>query len=465
MKVRLSIVFYLAVICALSAIIFFVLDAGRHLELPAETAAGVGIYKQHLAWESIKRIPGNPVTILLGQLIIIVLSSVLSGALFKSIGQPRVVGEIVAGIILGPSLMGRLMPGISEHIFPAASFTILQSLSQLGLILFMFIIGMEVDVQVVSKKISSAIVISHASIAIPFGLGVILSYFLYREFAPPGVPFYVFSLFVGIAMSITAFPVLASIIRERGLSGTRLGNISIACAATDDITAWCLLAVVFSIVTGGSAGASLYILLLTIVYIGCMLLIVKPLLKRFFYNAGNDRQLQGSALALVFTLLLVSACCSEMIGLHVLFGAFIAGISMPRREDLRNVLIAKIGDFPLLLLLPLFFVYTGLRTQIGLLNTPVLWLACALICLVAIAGKFGGSAIAARFMGESLQDSLSIGALMNTRGLVELVVLNIGYDMGILTSRLFTMMVIMALITTFMTSPALNLIGRMKTKN
>jgi Kef-type K+ transport system membrane component KefB len=461
MKIKLSLIFYLSILGMLAAVIFFVFNAGRHLELLTELKAGPGIFRQHPVMENIRKIPGTSITVILTQLIIIILASVFLGAVFNRIGQPKVIGEIVAGIILGPSLLGSLLPGVSNFIFPAASFASLQMLSQLGLILFMFIIGMEVDPGIVRKKIPSALVISHASIAIPFGLGIILSYFLYRKFAPENVPFYAFSLFIGIAMSITAFPVLASIIREKGLSGTRLGNIAITCAATDDITAWCLLAIVLSAVTGVSAGASLNILLLTIVYVGGMLLLIRPLMKKLFSYKANDGKINGPVLALIFALLFLSACCSELIGIHVLFGAFIAGISMPARADIRCLLIGKIESFSLILL-PLFFAYTGLRTRIGQLDDPMLWLTCIAICMVAIAGKFGGSAIAARIMGESVHDSLAIGALMNTRGLVELIVLNIGYDIGILSPRLFTMLVLMALVTTFLTSPALVLIGRIK---
>jgi Kef-type K+ transport system membrane component KefB len=401
----------------------------------------------------------GPVALFLIQVVIVILASACCGALFKKCGQPRVIGEIMAGVILGPSLLGRLFPGISEMLFPLASLQHIQVLSQLGLIFFMFIVGMEVDPELINRKISTALVISHAGIAIPFSLGLAAAYFLYKDFAPAHVPFYIFSLFIGISMSVTAFPVLASIIRERGLAGTRLGHLAITCAAIDDVTAWCLLAIVLAIAKGGTAISSLYIILLTVLYAGGMLLLVRPLLRRLF--AGG---IKGYTLPLTFAMLLTSACCSELIGIHALFGAFIAGISMPADKHMRTVLNGAIEDMSVILLLPLFFVYTGLRTRLDLIDSPTLWAVCGLIILVAIAGKLGGSAIAARCMGESPRDSLIIGALMNTRGLVELVVLNIGYDIGILSPALFTIMLVMALFTTCMTGPILNLVERRRVR-
>jgi Kef-type K+ transport system membrane component KefB len=267
---------------------------------------------------------------------------------------------------------------------------------------------------------------------------------------------------MGIAMSITAFPVLARIIRERGLTNTRLGTIAITCAAADDITAWCLLAIVIAVVKAGAIGASVYILLHTVIYVAVMVFAVRPLLRYIMARRPESKLAQRSTLALIFIIMLLSAWCSEVIGIHALFGAFIAGVIMPNNWDFRKLMINKIEDVALVLLLPLFFVFTGLRTQVGLLNDASLWLTCLLIIVVAVVGKFGGSALAARYTGETVKDSLAIGALMNTRGLVELVVLNIGYDLGILSPQVFTMLVIMALVTTFMTNPLLNLINRMK---
>ncbi|MBC7904042.1 MAG: cation:proton antiporter, partial [Gemmatimonadaceae bacterium] len=401
----------------------------------------------------------HPLAVLLLQIIAIVMVARLFGFLFNKIGQPTVIGEIIAGIVLGPSLVGLFFPDVSSFIFPAASLGNLQFLSQVGLILFMFVIGMELDIGIIRKQAHGAVIISHASIIIPYTLGMGLSYFMFTEFAPKNISFLSFALFMGIAMSITAFPVLARVIQERGLTKTKLGALAITCAAADDITAWCILAVVIAIVKAGSFVSSIFTIALAIGYVFMMLRVVRPFLIRLGNIYTNKEQLSKPVIAIVFMILLMSSYATEIIGIHALFGAFLAGVVMPPELRFRKILIEKIEDVSVVLLLPLFFVFTGLRTQIGLLTTGHLWATCGWVILVAVAGKFGGSAIAARVTGESWKSSLSIGALMNTRGLMELIVLNIGYDLGILSPEVFAMMVIMALVTTFMTGPALDLIN------
>lgn len=378
----------------------------------------------------------------------------------QKIGQPTVIGEIIAGIALGPSFLGMYFPEFSAALFPVASLSNLQFLSQIGLILFMFIIGMELDLKVLQNKAHDAIVISHASIIFPFALGVGLAYIIYSTFAPMGVEFSSFALFIGISMSITAFPVLARIVQERNLQKTKLGTIVITCAAADDITAWCILAAVIAIVKAGSFWSSLYIIVLAVGYVFLMVKLVRPFLKRIGDMHATRENLSKPIVAIFFLTLIISAYLTEVIGIHALFGAFMAGAIMPENNKFRNIFIEKVEDVALVLLLPLFFVYTGLRTQIGLLDEPYLWQVTGLIILVAVVGKFVGSALAARFVGQNWKDSLTIGALMNTRGLMELVVLNIGYDLGVLSPEIFAMMVIMALVTTFMTGPALDLINK-----
>jgi Kef-type K+ transport system membrane component KefB len=294
---------------------------------------------------------------------------------------------------------------------------------------------------------------------IPFAMGIGLSYFIYHQFAPSGVEFLAFSLFMGIAMSITAFPVLARIVQERGIHKTRLGTIVITCAAADDITAWCILAVVIAIVKAGSFVSSLYVIGLAVLYVLTMLFVVKPFLKRVGDLYAKKDNIKKSVVAIFLLTLIVSAYVTEIIGIHALFGAFMMGAIMPDISKFRNVFIEKVEDVAVILLLPLFFVFTGLRTEIGLINEPYLWKVTGCIIAVAVAGKFFGSALAAKFVGQSWRDSLTIGALMNTRGLMELVVLNIGYELGVLSPKIFTMMVIMALVTTFMTGPALDIIN------
>jgi Kef-type K+ transport system membrane component KefB len=401
----------------------------------------------------------HPLAILLAQIITIIFVARFFGWVCKKIGQPTVIGEIIAGIVLGPSLIGMYFPAFSSALFPTQSLGNLQFLSQIGLILFMFVVGMELDLKVMRNKAHEAVVISHASIIIPFALGMGLAYFIYLHFAPIGVQFLSFGLFLGIAMSITAFPVLARIVQERGLHKTRLGTIVITCAAADDITAWSLLAAVIAIVKAGSFVSALYIIGLAAAYVLVMIKVIRPFLKRVGDLHSTRENLGKPIVAIFFLTLIISSYATEVIGIHALFGAFMAGAIMPENTKFRSIFIEKVEDVALVLLLPLFFVFTGLRTEIGLLNDPYLWKVTGLIILVAVVGKFIGSALAAKFVGQNWKDSLTIGALMNTRGLMELVVLNIGYDLGVLTPEIFAMMVIIALVTTFMTGPSLDFIN------
>lgn len=454
--------FYIATIGGISLLIYWIVQKGQKLELGRNIRVSKGDASQ---WaEFVKSFIVNlqhPLALLLAQIVVIVFLARIFGWVCKKIGQPTVIGEIVAGIVLGPSLVGMYFPGFSSALFPAESMGNLQFLSQFGLILFMFMVGMELDLKTLKNKAHEALVISHASIILPFALGIGLAYYIYQSFAPEGVQFLSFGLFVGIAMSITAFPVLARIVHEREIHKTKLGTIVITCAAIDDITAWCILAAVIAIVKAGSFVSSLYTIAISIGYVLVMIKIVSPFLKRVGDLYPTRENMSKQVVAIFFLTLILSAYVTEVIGIHALFGAFMAGTIMPESTRFRNVLTEKIEDVALVLLLPLFFVFTGLRTQIGLINDLYLWQITGLIILVAVMGKFLGSALAARFVRQSWRDSLSIGALMNTRGLMELVVLNIGYDLGILSPEIFSMMVIMALVTTFMTGPALDLIERL----
>lgn len=453
-------VFYIIVTGGFSAMIYWILSQGKFLETGRKVLAVNSInsqWSEFLAslFQNIK----HPLAILLAQIITIIIVARFFGWVFRKIGQPTVIGEIIAGIVLGPSLVGMYFPEFSSALFPVESLGNLQFLSQIGLILFMFVIGMELDLKVLKNKANEALVISHASIIIPFTLGVALSYFIYQRFAPTGIEFLSFSLFMGIAMSITAFPVLARIVQERGIHKTKIGTIVITCAATDDITAWCILAAVIAIVKAGSFVSSLYIIGLAFTYVLLMIFVVKPFLKRIGDLYGAKKKLNKPVVAIFFLTLIMSSYITEIIGIHALFGAFMTGAIMPDISKFRDIFIGKVEDVSVILLLPLFFVFTGLRTEIGLINDSYLWEITGWIILVAVAGKFFGSALAAKFVGQNWEESLTIGALMNTRGLMELVVLNIGYDLGVLTSEVFTMMVIMALVTTFMTGPALDLVN------
>ncbi|WP_369766058.1 cation:proton antiporter [Flavobacterium sp. WC2429] len=459
--------FYLGVTGGFSALIYWIIKRGKELE---KIQSLVAPNEKHSSWNdfivSMKHNFQDPLAILLAQIVMIILVARLFGWVFKKIGQPTVIGEIIAGIVLGPSLVGMYFPEFSAALFPEASLGNLKFLSQIGLILFMFVIGMELDIKVLKNKASEAVVISHASIVIPFALGIGLSYFVYNKFAPQGVEFLSFSLFMGIAMSITAFPVLARIVQEREIHKTKLGAIVITCAAADDITAWCLLAVVIAIVKAGDFVGSLYVISLAAVYVIVMIFIVKPFLKRIGDLYSSKDNIGKPVMAIFFLFLILSSYATEVIGIHALFGAFMMGSIMPDAAKFRMIFIDKVEDVAVILLLPLFFVFTGLKTEVGLINDPYLWKVTGAIILVAVVGKFLGSALAAKFVGQNWKDSLTIGALMNTRGLMELIVLNIGLELKVLTPEVFTMMVIMALVTTFMTGPALDLIDFLfKSKN
>ena len=454
-------IFYVGIIGGFSALMYWIVQKGGILESGMNVVIPATGKSQLTAFtETFIHNLTHPLAILLLQIVVIIFIARLFGLFCKKIGQPAVIGEIAAGIILGPSLLGMYFPEFSTILFPEHSLGNLQFLSQIGLILFMFVVGMELDLKVLKHQAHEAIVVSHASIIIPFALGMGLAYFIYTSFAPQGVPFSSFGLFLGISMSITAFPVLARIIQERGIHKTRLGTVVITCAAADDITAWSLLAVVIALVKAGSFVSALPTIFMAVGYVFVMMKIVRPFLKRVGDLHSSRENLDKPVVAIFFIVLLLSSYVTEVIGIHALFGAFVAGVIMPDNQKFKQIFIEKVEDVALVLLLPLFFVFTGLRTQIGLLNDPYLWMICGLVILVAVTGKFVGSALAAKFTGQNWRDSLIIGALMNTRGLVELVVLNIGYDLGILTAEIFAMLVIMALVTTFMTAPALNLIDK-----
>ena len=459
-----NILFYLGMLFVFGFFVWCVLHKGIGLE---SEKISLGVLNQVVPPETSRHFLSGlirnlqqPLGILILQILCIIVTARIFGALMVKIGQPTVVGEIIAGIMLGPSFLGTVFPQASEFIFPAQSLTRLHVLSQIGLILFMFIIGMELDLSILKKRVHAAVIVSHTSIIFPYFLGVLLAYFLYGPFAPPNVHFAAFALFMGIAMSITAFPVLARIVQERNFTNTPLGALVITCAATDDITAWCLLAVVIAIAHAGSIANSLGTIVLAVLYIAFMLYVLKPFLYRFARKYDTFESVSKKIIAVIFSVLFFSSLLTEMIGIHALFGAFVAGIAIPAHQEFRRILAEKIEDISLVILLPLFFVFTGLRTQLGLLNDAHLWSVFFIILGVAVLGKFVGSAVAARFVGQSWRDSLLIGALMNTRGLMELVVLNIGYDLGILSPEIFTMMVLMALTTTFMTGSAINWIER-----
>lgn len=396
----------------------------------------------------------TPVALLLGQMAAVLLASRSIAVLTRRLGQPTVIAEMVAGIALGPSLLGLLWPAGYGALFPAASMPVLQVLSQLGLVLFMFLVGLELDLSVLRGKRRSSVLISNASIVLPFGLGLACAWFIYDSYAPQGVAFLPFALFLGTAMSVTAFPVLARILAERGLSQSRVGTIAIACAAVDDVTAWCLLAFVVAIARANALADALWTAGLAVAFTSFMLLVGKRLLRRLGDRVAA-RGVASSDVVLVLLMLLVSAGATELIGIHALFGAFLFGVCVPRRGGLVAAMVEKLESTAVLLLMPLFFAYSGLRTELGLVSGGEHWLLALVVIALATLGKFGGSAVAARATGLNWRESSAVGVLMNTRGLMELVVLNVGMDLGIISPTVFTVMVIMALVTTFATTPIL----------
>ena len=397
----------------------------------------------------------NAVAIVLVEVLIIIGLSRLVGLGCRSIKQPLVIGEIIAGIMLGPSLLGLVAPNLATTLFPAETIPYLFVLSQIGLIFFMFLIGLELNPKYLSGQLEIAILVSHVSILAPFSLGTLLAVLLYPQLSNGDVSFTAFALFLGAAMSITAFPVLARIITENNLQGTRLGTLALTCAAVDDVTAWCVLALAIAVARTGTINGAIPTIIYSLIYIGLMVTVGRWFLKRvarYYQRVGKMNQL---LLAGIYAGVVASALITDLIGIHFIFGAFLLGAIMPKDEGLVREIAEKTEDFVLIFLLPIFFAYSGLRTQIGLLNRPELWWLCAAVIGVAISGKYFGTYIAARVSGIENREASALGWLMNTRGLTELIVLNIGLNLGVISPLLFTMLVIMALVTTFMTSPLL----------
>jgi Kef-type K+ transport system membrane component KefB/nucleotide-binding universal stress UspA family protein len=396
------------------------------------------------------------ILVLLQVLIVIGLSR-LMGLVCRRIKQPLVIGEIIAGIMLGPSLLGLIAPNVMSALFPAETLPYLNILSQIGLIFFMFLIGLELNPKYLSGQLDKAILISHVSIVVPFALGISTALFLYPIVSNNSVSFTAFALFLGSALSITAFPVLARIITENNLQGTRLGTLALTCAAVDDVTAWCLLALAIAVTRTNSISGAFPTIITSILYIILMATAGRWLLRKLSVHYQRTGRLSQWVLAWIYMGVVASALITELIGIHLIFGDFLLGAVMPKDPGLVRELAEKTEDFVLIFLLPIFFAYSGLRTEIGLLNRPELWLLCALVIGVAIIGKYFGTYVAARVSGIEKREASALGWLMNTRGLTELIVLNIGLSFGVISPLLFTLLVIMALVTTFMTSPLLEM--------
>jgi Kef-type K+ transport system membrane component KefB len=393
--------------------------------------------------------------VLLALATVIILGRLL-GRWFARIGQPPVVGEMIAGITVGPSLLGRAAPEIAAYLLPADIAPSLGVVAQLGVMLYMFLVGLELDEHLMRGRARATVAISYTSIAVPFALGSLLAVFLYPRLSTTNTPFASFALFMGVAMSITAFPVLARILTDRKMATTELGVVALACAAADDVTAWCLLAFVVGFAQATMHDA-LVVVALVVVFVVVMFTVVRPLVARRLAASAGPSPTPGT-IAATLVCMLLSALATESIGVHAIFGAFLFGVVIPHDSGLARALIAKLEDVVVILLLPAFFAFTGMRTRIDLVSGATAWMLCGLIIVVATIGKFAGTFVAARATGMAARAAASLGILMNTRGLMEIVVLNIGLDLGVISPTLFAMMVIMAIVTTVATTPLLDLV-------
>jgi Kef-type K+ transport system membrane component KefB len=382
----------------------------------------------------------------------------LLGRAFAWIHQPPVIGEVLGGILIGPSLLGRVAPSVSSYILPASAAPVLGVIAQIGVVLYMFLVGVDLNIDRLRRRAHAIVATSHASIVAPFVLGSLLALYLYPRLSSADVRFTSFALFMGVAMSITAFPVLARILTDRGMANTELGAVALTCAAADDVTAWCLLALVVGVARAEVHGV-LTVVLSTLAFIAVMFVAVRPAIAALVRRAG-DRMPSREMVAALLVGVLLSALATERIGVHAIFGGFLFGAVIPHDSPLARRVTERLEDLVTILLLPAFFAFTGMRTQVGLMTGVTEWLICGLIILVATAGKFGGTLAAARLTGMSWRDAAGLGVLMNTRGLMELVVLNIGLDFGVISPTLFTMMVIMAIVTTVATTPVLHHVVR-----
>ena len=464
---------YLLIVGIAVAGLVFILRAGSHLpasEVPlpisgtsliSESASsGTAAPFGQAVEQRLEQNAADPLSRFFLQLFVVITASYFVGWIFTRCGQPAVVGEMMAGVLLGPSLFGWLAPHAFQFVFAASSLEPLRLLSQVGVCLFMFAVGMEMDWTDLRQKAATAILVSHASIAIPGLLGAGLAYLFYGRLAQPGASFVAFALFVAVSMSITAFPVLVRILQDRGILQTSLGQIATACAAIGDATAWGLLALLVAFARSTDFAAAALCLGFVLIFVAVMFFVVKPNLPDWLgKEAIESPKPAKSLLAIVMAIVLACAFCTQWLGIHALFGAFVAGLIMPTAGGFRAKLGVRLENISSVLLLPVFFVSSGLRTEIGLLHTRVDWLICLLVIALATIGKLGGSSLAARLTGMGWRQSLQLGTLMNTRGLMELIALNLGYELHILSQRVFSMLVIMALVTTVMTGPLLSVFG------
>ena len=434
--------------------LLLVLSFGRSLSAPPAPPQPTDELTTSVGFNPTLRIP-----VFLAQIIVILLAARMVGKALRRIGQPQVVGEMVAGLLLGPSALGLVAPGAYSLLFPLGTVRFLGALSQIGLLLFMFLLGLELDPDAMKGRGETAVLTSHVSIVSPMFLGSLLALVLYPRLSNASVSFDTFALFVGTALAVTAFPVLARMLTERGIERTPLGTIAIACAAVDDVTAWCLLGAITALARPDHDAGGIALSLIGLgIYLLTMFVGVRPLLRRLVRAWGGGEDLGHDSLSVILAFALASAWLTDRIGVHALFGAFIAGVVLPRDRGIADSLRRRTEDLLLVLLLPLFFVATGIRTDVTVIRDAALLLPLTIAC--AIAGKLGGSAIAARAAGMTWRDGLALGSLLNARGLIGLVVINVGFDEGVISSPLYAILVVTAVVTTLLAAPLLDLIYR-----
>ena len=404
-------------------------------------------------------------TLIVQMAAIIALSRVVALGLMK-LKQPRVVGEIAAGLLLGPSLLGVLSPELYATLFPASSFSLLGMFANIGVVLFMFLVGIEFQPKLLQGQGATVAVTSHAAIVVPFLAGVALAFAIFEPLAPAGVDFRSFALFIGAAFSVTAFPVLARILSERKLTRTRMGVVALGVAAICNAAAWLILAGVTVLVRATEGGTPIWLTVTAVLaYAAAALFGLRPLLAWLYERTDKRAWVGQTGLALILMLVLINAFATDRLGLHALFGGFIAGLVLPKEDALTDGLLAKLEDFTVVFMLPLYFAFTGLRTSFGSLGTAEGWFFMTVILAVAVAGKLVGATLAAKATGSSWRDAAGVGVLVNTRALMELIIINMALDLGVITTDLFSMLVIMALATTAMTTPLLDWLYPRQTDN
>jgi Kef-type K+ transport system membrane component KefB len=443
---------YAAMLAAAVGIFLLIRARGQSLTAPRRML--LGHFASNAPTESV-----SAFTHILLALVVIILSARGLGSLFRYFNQPPVVGEMIAGILLGPSLLGQVSHTAFSYLFPAQAAPYLSVLANIGVILYMFLVGVELNTKLLGDRKQASLATSHASIVAPFLLGSALALWLYPRYSTSDIRFVVFALFMGVSMSVTAFPVLARVVADQGMQRDALGATALACAAIDDATAWCLFALVVS-VAKRAPQKSLLTLGLTAGFIFIVFVLIRPGAAWVVRRHAQRRRTGQSSIVIACVALLLAALTTQWIGIHALFGAFLIGAIIPHDSRLAEDIRQKFEDLVVILFLPVFFAFTGLRTQIGLVHGTADWLICLAIVAVASLGKFGGGTLAARLTGLEWREAASLGILMNTRGLMELIVLNVGMDLGVLSPTLFAMLVIMAVVTTLATTPVLHALSR-----